>query len=110
MASPLPSLPTFLQFGTHGECLLNTTQIRAVTRTQLPVTAANRDEFKGCISPEGQVHLLQVEFLDGDQISFTCTSSAVQQQVLLQLGQALQAHVIRGAEQASTVTRTSEPS
>ncbi|OUJ67352.1 hypothetical protein [Hymenobacter crusticola] len=101
------SLPTFLQFGTHGECLLNTTQIRAVTRTRLPVTAANREEFTGSISPEGQVHLLQVEFLDGEQITFTCTSQAVQQQMLLQLGKALQAHVILGAEEGATSTRIS---
>ncbi|OUJ67779.1 hypothetical protein [Hymenobacter crusticola] len=95
---PTAPFPTFLQFGSHGECLLNTTQIRAVTRDTLPVTAANREALKGHISPEGVVYLVEIEFLDGEHLTMKCASVQAQQQLILQMSKAMQAHLIPGSE------------
>ena len=96
--SSATSLPAFLQFGANGVALLNTADIVAISRDSFTVTDQNREDCKGYISPEGQVHRIVIHLRDGRDLPYLCSSEELQYETMAQLSMALQAQVIPGGQ------------
>ena len=53
-------IPAFIQLGSNAMSIFNTAEITAVMRSVVAITALNREQYSGYITPDGLVYVISV--------------------------------------------------
>ncbi|WP_155832729.1 hypothetical protein [Hymenobacter swuensis] len=88
------SIPPFIQMGTHAASIFNTAEISSIARYTIDITEDNRDQYKGYITPDGQVYVIRAYLKGGRYVEVKCVSSETWDKAFAELSTVLNSHVI----------------